>query len=238
MFNNVKNSGADRSADLYTKINKFMTYYLYKKTHNRTGLKYLGKTQSNPHTYRGSGVRWNNHLRIHGDDVSTEILCECETNDEIRYWGEYYSNLWDVVNSNEWANLKVESGDGGSYPHREETKSLISEIKRGLPAHNKGKKWSQERKDRQAGMNSKENNPMFGKVFVNNGVSNLTINKLDPIPTGYVLGAIQKTGNKKGRPGKTNPNFGKHWITDGVTNKMVDKQIAIPQGWYKGRIKI
>jgi hypothetical protein len=33
-----------------------MTIYLYKKTHNITGLKYLGKTaQSNPYKYPGSG---------------------------------------------------------------------------------------------------------------------------------------------------------------------------------------
>lgn len=213
-----------------------MTYYLYKKTHNQTGLKYLGKTETDPYTYKGSGTRWNNHLSVHGNDVSTEVLRECESNDEIRYWGEYYSNLWNVVESDEWANLKAESGDGGSYPHREETKKLLSEIKRGLPAHNKGKPWSEERKQRQAGMNSKENNPMFGKVFVNNGVSNLAINRTDPIPEGYVLGAIQKMGEKKGRPGDSNPNFGKHWITNGVENKMLSKQLAIPEGWQKGRV--
>ena len=213
-----------------------MTYYLYKKTHNQTGLKYLGKTESDPYTYKGSGIRWNNHLSVHGNDVSTEVLRECESNDEIRYWGEYYSTLWNVVESDEWANLKAETGDGGSYPHREETKKLLSEIKRGLPAHNKGKSWSDERKQRQAGMFSKENNPMFGKVFVNNGVSNLAINKTDSIPEGYVLGAIQKMGAKKGRLGSSNPNFGKQWITNGADNKMISKQLAIPEGWRKGRV--
>jgi len=33
-----------------------MTIYLYKKTHNVTGLQYLGKTTRNPFTYKGSGV--------------------------------------------------------------------------------------------------------------------------------------------------------------------------------------
>lgn len=213
-----------------------MTYYLYKKTHNQTGLKYLGKTESDPYTYKGSGTRWVNHLNVHGNDVSTEVLHECKTNDEIKHWGEYYSNLWNIVESDEWANLKIESGAGGSYPHREETKKRLSEVKRGLPAHNKGKQWSQERKDRQTGLFAKENNPMFGRIVVNNGTTNLTINKTDPIPDGYVLGAIQKMGNKKGRPKELNPNFGKHWITDGLTNKMVSKQNAIPEGWRKGRI--
>ena len=36
--------------------------YLYKKTHNKTGLKYLGKTISkDPYTYSGSGVYWTRH---------------------------------------------------------------------------------------------------------------------------------------------------------------------------------
>lgn len=213
-----------------------MTYYLYKKTHNQTGFKYLGKTESDPYTYRGSGTRWNRHLGVHGNDVSTEVLRECESNDEIRQWGEYYSTLWNVVESDEWANLKAESGDGGSYPHREETKQRLSRVKKGLPAHNKGVKWSQERKDRQAGMNLGDRNPMFGRRVVNNGIENLVIENTDPIPEGYVAGAIQRMGNKKGRSGDSNPNFGKHWITDGVANKMISGQQPIPEGWRRGRV--
>ena len=91
-----------------------MTIYLYKKTHRITGLKYLGKTSSkDPHLYTGSGKYWKLHLNKHGFDYDTEILRECYTNDEVKQWGEYYSNLWNIVESNEWANLKIESGDGG-----------------------------------------------------------------------------------------------------------------------------
>lgn len=92
-----------------------MTIYLYVKTHNKTGLKYLGKTSKNdPHKYSGSGKYWLNHLKIYGNDYTTEILKECQNNDEIKKWGMYYSNLWNVVKSDEWANLKEESGDGVS----------------------------------------------------------------------------------------------------------------------------
>lgn len=210
--------------------------YLYVKTHNKTGLKYLGKTSTDPYKYRGSGVRWTNHLNIHGDDVSTEILKECQTNEEVRQWGEHYSTLWNVVKSDEWANLKAETGDGGSYPHSDETKRKLSQIKKGRAAHNKGKKWSQERKDRQSDSNRGKNNPMFGKLFINNGISNLVINKGEAIPEGYVRGSLQKMGGKKGRPKDANPNFGKHWITDGTKNKMVIKTLPIPDNWYKGRV--
>ena len=91
-----------------------MIIYLYKKTHRTTGLKYLGKTTaSDPHLYPGSGKYWSHHLKKHGFDYDTEILKECTTPEEIREWGEYYSTLWNIVESDEWANLKPEMGDGG-----------------------------------------------------------------------------------------------------------------------------
>ena len=70
-----------------------MTIYLYVKTHNKTGLKYLGKTSKNPHTYLGSGVDWKVHLKEYGLDHTTEIIKECQDNQELNHWGRYYSNL-------------------------------------------------------------------------------------------------------------------------------------------------
>jgi hypothetical protein len=90
-----------------------MTIYLYKKTHNKTGLQYLGKTKRDPFNYKGSGIVWSRHLSKHGNDVTTEILKECQTNEEVKKWGIYYSKLWNVVESKDWANLKEECGDGG-----------------------------------------------------------------------------------------------------------------------------
>jgi hypothetical protein len=90
-----------------------MTIYLYVKTHRKTGLKYLGKTESkDPHKYHGSGKYWKRHLRVYGYEVDTEILRECNSDEEIREWGLYYSELWQVVESDKWANLKEEAGDG------------------------------------------------------------------------------------------------------------------------------
>ena len=91
-----------------------MTIYLMVKTHNTTGLKYLCKTTQDPYRYKGSGTRWTNHIKMHGYDVTTEILKECQTNDEVKQWGLHYSELWKVVGSKDWANLKPESGEGGS----------------------------------------------------------------------------------------------------------------------------
>lgn len=92
-----------------------MKYTLYVKTHSITGLKYLGQTSNtNPHTYTGSGKYWLRHLRKHGKQWSTEILAESENKQYIDNLGTYYSDLWNVVESNDWANLKPESGDGAA----------------------------------------------------------------------------------------------------------------------------
>lgn len=91
-----------------------MTYYLYIKTHNRTGLKYLGQTSSSdPYSYRGSGTRWKNHIKKHGYDVSTEILLETDDKNLIKEMGIEYSKRFNIVESTEYANLKIEEGDGG-----------------------------------------------------------------------------------------------------------------------------
>jgi hypothetical protein len=88
-------------------------YYLYVKTHKITGLKYLGYTGKNdPHEYTGSGKYWLRHLKIHGKTFDTEILVKTTDKSTIRESGIYYSNLWNVVESKDWANLKPESGDG------------------------------------------------------------------------------------------------------------------------------
>jgi hypothetical protein len=93
-----------------------MTIYLYKKTHRVTGLKYLGTTNSkNPYRYKGSGTYWRHHCDKHGYDIDTEILFETDNKEELRSKGLYYSELWNVVDSKEWANLKPEEGNGGGY---------------------------------------------------------------------------------------------------------------------------
>jgi len=103
--------------------------YLYKKTHRITGLQYLGKTISvDPHKYRGSGRYWSNHINKHGYEVETEILKECQTEEELKHWGLYYSKLWNIVESKDWANLTEEAGPGGAWSI--ESKEKLSKTKK------------------------------------------------------------------------------------------------------------
>jgi hypothetical protein len=119
-------------------------YILYVKTHNKTGLKYLGQTTSkDPHKYSGSGVYWKLHLNKHGYDYTTEILHRCQSKEELKQHGLYYSNLWNIVESNNWANLKEENGNGGRQS--EEVRKRIGEAGKGRTPWNKGKQvWSEE----------------------------------------------------------------------------------------------
>jgi hypothetical protein len=137
-----------------------MAIHLYKKTHRKTGLNYLGKTTQDPLKYKGSGTIWVRHIKKHGNDVDTIILKECSTNEEVKTWGLYYSNLWNVVDSKEWANIKPEAGEGGSIKGRK-----LPSMK-GKVAHNKGatypfiprRKWSEDRKASSNGSNGKLKN--------------------------------------------------------------------------------
>lgn len=89
--------------------------YLYLKE-SPLGLKYLGKTTRSPFEYSGSGLYWKRHLKKHNfknSDIKTTILFESFSKDELRLKGIYYSELYDIVSSNEWANIRPETGDGG-----------------------------------------------------------------------------------------------------------------------------
>lgn len=111
-------------------------FYLYRKTHNKTGLMYLGYTKTDPFKYKGSGLYWKRHIKLYGNDVTTEILYESDDIDDISEIGKHYSKIWDVVNSTQYANLCEEDGNklyGNAnpnfrgHPHTTETKIKISE---------------------------------------------------------------------------------------------------------------
>lgn len=109
------------------------TIYLYLKTHNKTGLKYLGKTTRDPFLYKGSGNIWKRHIAKHGYDVSTEILFESTNKEEFKRVAIHFSTLYDIVKSSEFANLTTEEGQGGktwiNKKHTEESRKKMSETR-------------------------------------------------------------------------------------------------------------
>lgn len=89
-----------------------MFYLMIKKAYP-TGLMYLCYTKQEPYSYKGSGKRWENHIKFHNPLIVTCVIGEYETMEEIRENGIKWSKELDVVRSNQWANLREEDGLGG-----------------------------------------------------------------------------------------------------------------------------
>jgi hypothetical protein len=137
-----------------------MKIYIYLKTHNQTGLKYLGQTTQDPYQYRGSGTRWLNHIKKHGYDVKTEILKVCSSYDEVKIFGKQFSEHFDIVRSPQFANLVEETGHEFRLP------TNFEEI-------------NQKRSKTLSG---------FKRKWVTNGRHNRLLKKDDPIPEGFFPG--------------------------------------------------
>jgi hypothetical protein len=105
---------------------------LYIKIHEKTGLKYFGKSvKKNIENYHGSGKFWKQHIKKHGKEyfktiwLSDWFFCE----EEITKFCSDFCEKNNIVGSSKWANLKEEAGDGGSPG--EETRKRISEAGKG-----------------------------------------------------------------------------------------------------------
>lgn len=119
---------------------------LYIATHNKTGMKYFGKT-NRFHTeeelqkyYRGSCIGWREHLQESGDDVTMEVYYQSDFKEEIKSVALFYSPLFDIANSPIYLNRKTEDGGDsgvGSSRKIEFTNEEISLIRDLL--ENKGK---------------------------------------------------------------------------------------------------
>jgi hypothetical protein len=167
-------------------------YYLMVKTHKITGLKYLCQTKrKDPYRYLGSGTHWTRHLNKHGKDITTEIIRECQSKDELTEWGLHYSEMWNIVNVRDttgkkvWANLMPESGTGGStseIQRRPSTRAKRSSSLKGNVPWNKGKKIgpaSLESKAKNSASNKGNKNGRFGKGILKSSTVNMRKPKSD-----------------------------------------------------------
>jgi hypothetical protein len=89
---------------------------LYVKTHNKTGFKYFGKTTRLDciHTYKGSGIHWRRHLKVHGSDYTTELLGIWQDKNRLVDFAIKFCRQNDVVKSTKWANMVLEEGLQGA----------------------------------------------------------------------------------------------------------------------------
>lgn len=149
----------------------FTPTFLYVKQHKITGLKYFGKTtQTNPIKYRGSGLYWTRHLKVYGNTVDTLWIKLFTDKQSLIEYATKFSIDNNIVESAEWANMRIENGIDGnpknssyvSRPLSEEHKSKISKSLTGIKrsaetlikmsnaskgnSHHKGNKHSEESK--------------------------------------------------------------------------------------------
>jgi hypothetical protein len=93
-----------------------LTYIYVKRL--PSGLFYLGKTESkDPYKYTGSGTRWLSEIeknQYSNNDIETWILHKTTNKEDLIHMALYYSRIFNVKESEVWANLKDEEGDGGN----------------------------------------------------------------------------------------------------------------------------
>lgn len=90
-----------------------MKHRLMIKEHLDTKMKYLCYSRRDDYdVYQGSGTYWKRHLRKHGVNIKTTVIGCYDTKEELSERGRFYSELYNVVESPDWANLRPEEGDG------------------------------------------------------------------------------------------------------------------------------
>lgn len=113
--------------------------FLYIKQHSITGKLYFGKTTKDPITYRGSGVYWMRHRKIHGNkNLETLWYCLFPDEEECTKFAIMCSEQWGIVKSEDWLNLILENGLNGTPKGFK----LSMETRRKISLANLGKKLS------------------------------------------------------------------------------------------------
>lgn len=186
-----------------------MAGYIYLTTNLINGRKYIGKKHSSVFlkNYKGSGKIIKQALKKYGkENFKVELICFCETIDELNKMERYYIKLYNADISDDFYNIAV-GGEGfgargknnGMYG-RKRTKEEIEKIK----------KTQMER-----GVSRGKNNPMFGRKR-----------------TEEEREKISKTLKKnKTTAGENNPMFGKGYLHEGGKNPSAKKtKIIFPDG--------
>lgn len=217
--------------------------YLYIKTHNKTGLKYFGKTVLDPYSYHGSGKYWKKHLKKYGHDITTEIYGCYNDKDKCIEDAIKFSKDNNIVESKEWANLMIECLDGGDTS---KTEGYIKSFHK-ISENGRKSKWWNNGENQTFSENPPDEtyvrgrlkfnnigatigaNVQKGKIWVNDGINEM-MTYIDKIPVGYVKGRLKSKAFKIRHSAK-----GTHWWNNGIEECMSTNP---PDSSYtRGRIK-
>lgn len=103
-------------------IDNFKPTFLYLKRHRDTKLYYFGKTaKCDPVKYNGSGKYWKNHLKKYGKNIETVWYHKFYDIQELINFALAFSEIFDISNSELFANLCEENGLDGGNPGKSAT---------------------------------------------------------------------------------------------------------------------
>ena len=105
-----------------SQIDNFKPTFLYLKRHRDTKLFYFGKTAtSDPVKYNGSGKFWKNHLKKYCKNIETVWYQKFYDIQELIDFALAFSEIFDISNSELFANLCEENGLDGGDPGKTAT---------------------------------------------------------------------------------------------------------------------
>lgn len=216
---------------------EFKPTWLYIKQHNKTGLKYFGKTtRTDPMQYLGSGLYWQKHLKKHGNDISTIWCQRFENRDELVSYALLFSKEHSIVESKEWANLMDENGINGGDTgitdagrkrlaehgtgrrHSDKTKQKIRDARKNQTSGMLNKHHSDATKEKIKAERAKQVITEKTKEKLSNAGKGRTYteernNKISTAMRGRIFSAetlAKMSSSAKNRGSEKNPMYGKH----------------------------
>lgn len=138
--------------------------FVYITTNLINGKKYLGKHNGKNTRYLGSGKLLTDAIKKYGkENFKLEVVKECDSEHEAYLLEKELSILWDVVNNENWYNLKV-GGEGFSSGelHPQFNLPKTEKHRKKLSESNLGKRRTEQQKKNQSCKMIGENNPCFG----------------------------------------------------------------------------
>ena len=198
--------------------------FIYITTNMVNGRKYLGKKkfddEDNWLTYLGSGTTLRRAIKKHGaESFSRNIVCFCNSLDELNK-AEYDLSVYlNVVESDDWYNLQY-GGAGGS-----DGRVVTESTRRKISESNTGKVHSEEFKEKMREKFKGENNPMYGRIRTAEYSELMRQRMSGENNPNYGRRRSEETKEKirqslKGKMvGEKNPNYGNH-LSDEAKRKI------------------
>lgn len=180
---------------------------IYLRTNNINGKQYVGQTVNfkvrecswkSRQIYSG-GIIDRARAKYGVENFKTDVLRECQTQEELDYWEQYYIK---TLNTKVPNGYNLTDGGGGTSGYE-----LTEEHKRKLSESHKGMKASEEARQKMSLAHSGDKNIMFGRTHTKEARDKIRNSKLGK--KGHIQTEETKKKISETHKGNKNPNFGK-----------------------------